>query len=159
MTEPPRAPAIDRKLLFPPRRVAAIALLALLPSASLAGAFNATEQRRSETAGLALSARFATRTLYREHELIEVEVRSATRCERAVVSGLSDYLDRFEDVRTEPTPTNTQTVYEGPIAAGERITLRIHGRPVEVGHASANLSLTCDGRQGPTVELSTLVFP
>jgi hypothetical protein len=157
--EPASPPSIQRRLVFPPRRVAAVVLLSALPIASLVGAFEATKHAVVKQGDLTLTVRHPARTLYREAEQLQIDVQSTRPCTRAIVEGLAGYLAHFEDVRVVPTPASAHRLYDGALVAGHRLSLAIHARPADVGTARAEISFDCDGQRGPRIAISTLVFP
>jgi len=157
--ELPNAPPLERRLVFPPRRAVILLLLLALPVASCLGAFRKPGFQSATAKGLSLRVQYPQRTLYREEERIELELVSQVRCQRAVVDGMSSYLERFEHVHVSPSPRTAQRLYDGPLERGETLRLLIQASPVEIGASHATVRTACDANHGPELALTTFVFP
>jgi hypothetical protein len=159
VTGPRPPPRMERKLRLTPRRVAAVALLAALPVASLAGAFSAREQQSASASGLSLRVRYPVRTLYRHDEELDIELSSTRLCERALVQLSGGYLAKFDRLHSLPPAPSRRILYQGPVRLGELRSVLVQGQPAEAGLASGTLSFDCESARGPRVELATIIFP
>lgn len=120
--QPPRAPAITRRLALTRKQRIGLPLLMAIPILTLFGVFG--EQRSSVHAAsrsLDMTVLYPARFRYRQIQSLDVTVRNASDQTIDTISVSLDtaYISRFSSVRIEPTPRTAFTVPLTGVRPGE----------------------------------------